>query len=109
MELVTNEAPAKKELPIEEMLTAMWAQKQLDDMFLMLQQILGQLKKEPFNAAFIKRREQLKHDISILQPIVWESGIAFAQFVEGKYNCKFVFMSTENIPKPGTPINTEKS
>jgi hypothetical protein len=110
MELVTDQTKeAPKVLTLEEMLTAIWAQKQLDDMFLMLKGLLDQLKKEPFNTAFIKRRDQLKHDIATLQPIVWETGIAMARHVELKYNCKFILMDGENIPKPGAPVNTEKS
>jgi len=99
----------KKIASVEEMLVAIWAQKQLDDMFLMLQSILGQLKKEPFNASFIKRRDQLKHDIAILQPIVWETGIGFARFVEEKWNVKFMLMDGTQIPKPNAPIVTEKT
>lgn len=90
-------------------LRATWCQKQLDDLLLMNQGVLQQLKQSPFNPKFLEKRDKIHHDINALQPIVLETGIACGVHIEEKFGVQFCLLTGRNRPVPGKEAPAAKS
>ena len=81
-------------------LQATWCQKQLDDLLLMNQSVMQSLKQSPFNPKFLEKRDKIHHDINLLQPIVFSTGVAAAAKIEKQFGVQFCLLSGRDRPAP---------
>jgi hypothetical protein len=77
---------------------AMWTQRQLDDLISVRSMIYQGLKKEPFKPALLQQRDRVNSDINQLQPIVIQTGLAVADYIEKKYGVQFLFLTGKGVP-----------
>lgn len=87
---------------------AMWAQRQLDDLLKVRESTYMALKKDPFSADLLQRRDRINSDINQLQPVVIQSGLAVADHIEKKYGVNFAFLTGKAVPGAVQP-NEKKS